>query len=137
MEFKVFFYDPAKPEAIQLGEMNEASVMAAYESIDWDDLFTQLKNIKIDEIYHHPSFEVVHQKSKTSVLISAVEEAGVYVFNLIWVRPKKEKYFFGLFDKEVDGYLTSIKSRTKNDAKTCVEAFLRSDTETLECLMGQ
>ena len=137
MKFKTFFCDPLEADIIELGDMENETIISYFEKIDWKDFLQKSSNAKLDEIYYHPTFEIENKESKIGLGISAVGDPNNYVFNITFKRPKKVKSFLGLNDKINENYSTGIAGQSKNDALNCLNALLRNDTQYLANKFGQ
>ena len=137
MKFRVSFCDPLKPDIIELGDILQDTIIDLFEKIDWNGYLLKMANVRQDEIYYSPSFEVENKESKNGLAISAAGDPNNYEFYIFYKRPKKVKSFFGLKEKINQNYSTDIQGQTKNDAIDCLKALLRNDTEYLTNKVGQ
>lgn len=137
MKYRASFCDPLNPDIIELGDISQDSIIDHFENIDWDNYLQKMENVKDDEIYYSPSFEVENKESKHGLTVSAVGAPGNYEFYVFYKRPKTVKSLFGLIVRVNNNYLTDVQGQTKNDALDCFKALLRNDTDFLAYKVGQ
>ena len=129
MEFRASFCNPFRKNIIELGTIQKEKVIEKFHSIEWKDYLKRMDSANKDEIYYSPSLEVENMTNKNGLSISIVDDNNWYIF---YKRPKREKVFFGLFEKMNENYLTEITEQREKDAIDCLNALLRNDLEFLE-----
>ncbi len=137
MNFRASFCDPLNPNIIELGDMNETSIVDEFKSIKWADYLLKMTTVKETEIFFSPSFEVENKSTKHGLAFAVVGDTNNYEFYIFYKRPKKVNSFFGLKQK-IDNYYTSDKSGfTEQAALDCLHALLRNDLDYLANKIGQ
>jgi len=91
-----------------------------------------MKNVRDEDIYFSPSFEIENKENKNGLSISAVGEPDNFKFYIFYKRPKMIKSFFGLLKKMKEDFLTDVTGQTKKDALDCLNALLKNDVALLE-----
>ncbi len=136
MTLKTTFYDPLKPDGIELGDLSLAAIIDHFEKVDWNAYLEKGASARLDDVYYSPCIEVENKESKNGLVITAGGKPHHYTFSIFYKRPKNVKTFFGLLNKVDENYTTSIESQTKNDALDCINALSRGDTAYLSKKIG-
>jgi hypothetical protein len=137
MNFRASFCDPFKPEIIELGDIEKDRVIDKFENTPWADFLRKMETAREGEVFYSPSLEIENKDSKHGLAISAVGDPNQYEFYIFYKRPKTVKTFFGLKEKNNEGYTSDKTGQTKQDALDCLNALLRNDTEYLANKIGQ
>ncbi len=139
MTFRASFCDPLKPDIIQLGDIPQDNIVAAFQKIPWTDFLQKMTTAKEDEIYFSPSFEVENKESKHGLAISAVGDYNSFEYYIFYKRPKLVRVKKLFSSKEVmdDNYTTDVTGQTNDDVVDCLNALTRNDTAYLDNKIGQ
>ena len=126
MEFSVSFCDPFKKDIVEMGDIDKDKVVEIFEDIKWNSYLSKMKDVRDEDIYFSPSFEIENKENKNGLSISAVGEPDNFEFYIFYKRPKMIKSFFGLLKKMKEDFLTDVTGQTKKDA------LLKNDADFLE-----
>jgi len=126
MEFSISFCDPLKKDIVEMGDIAKDKVFEIFEDIKWNSYLSKMKDVRDEDIYFSPSFEIENKKNKNGLSISAVGEPDNFEFYIFYKRPKMIKSFFGLLKKMKEDFLTDVTGQTKKDA------LLKNDADFLE-----
>jgi len=126
MEFSVSFCDPFKKDIVEMGDIAKDKVFEIFEDIKWNSYLSKMKDVRDEDIYFSPSFEIENKENKNGLSISAVGEPDNFKFYIFYKRPKMIKSFFGLLKKMKEDFLTDVTGQTKKDA------LLKNDADFLE-----
>lgn len=137
INFSASFCDPLNPIIIQLGDISKEQVIDEFEKINWKGYLQKMNDVKENEIYYSPSFEVHNKDSKHGIAISAVGDQNNYEFYIFYKRPKKVKSWFGLKEKLDENYTSDVTGQTKQNAIDCLNALINNDTIFLENKIGE
>jgi len=126
MEFSISFCDPLKKDIVEMGDIAKDKVFEIFEDIKWNSYLSKMKDVRDEDIYFSPSFEIENKENKNGLSISAVGEPDNFEFYIFYKRPKMIKSFFGLLKKMKEDFLTDVTGQTKKDA------LLKNDADFLE-----
>jgi hypothetical protein len=127
--------DPADPVIIEKGAISRGDILKTFEEFPWMDYLKKMASMEESDIHFSPSLEFENRNTGQVVTFSLVGDTDEHEFYIFYKRIKKIKYFFGLREKEVEGYLSDITGQTKADAIKFLNAFLDNDTEYMELQM--
>jgi hypothetical protein len=139
MTFRASFCDPLKPDIIELGDIPQDNIVAAFQKIPWTDFLQKMTTAKENEIYFSPSFEVENKESRHGLAISAVGDYDNFEFYIFYKRPKlvRVKKLFSSKEEMDDNYTTDVTGQTNDDVVDCLNALTRNDTAYLDNKIGQ
>ena len=93
MIFRVAFFDPFKPDVIEVGDFEKDKVMELFENVPWSEYLNKMETAKEGKIYHAPGLEVDNKENQNGLYFSPVQGGEWGIF---YIRPKLVKRFFGL-----------------------------------------
>ena len=126
MEFSISFCDPLKKDIVEMGDIAKDKVFEIFEDIKWNSYLSKMKDVRDEDIYFSPSFEIENKENKNGLSISAVGEPDNFEFYIFYKRPKMIKSFFWAAEKMKEDFLTDVTGQTKKDA------LLKNDADFLE-----
>lgn len=129
MHFRASFFDPFKPEIIEIGDIEKDKIFEIYTKIPWIEYLEKMASAKEGEIYYSPSLEIENKDNRNGLSISAIDRNDWHIF---FKRPKLVKRFLGLSEKMKENYLSSIQVKTEKEVNDCLEALIRDDLKFLE-----
>lgn len=136
MQFKASFCNPFQKDIIDLGYMDQDSIIENFKKIPWIEMLKHMDTRNENQIYYSPSLEIENTATKHGLCISAVGNPEVYEYYIFYKRPKTLKTFFGLKEKFNENYMTDKTEQTTQDVIDCLQALINGNTEFLDKKIG-
>ena len=138
--FRYSICEPFSSEIIEKGSIGKESFLKVFNEFPWLELLNQMdeaeSSIPRQEIHYSPSLEIENQGNKHGLAISIVDVKEEPEFYIFYKRPEMRKYFFGLYQKMDDDFVTDRIGQTREDALVAINALFDDDLALLKSRWG-